>query len=396
MRKWTPMPKHPNIYTYKTARGTRYAVRRGFRNSVGKRVEFTKSGLLTWRDADKILKEFEAGLVSGQIGPISSAGVTLGAYFDQMVERKMKFAIWRESTYDVHVRYFNNHIRPVLGMRKIGELERRSYQQFIDSLDADKHLATSTIKTIHRIMMETINSAVNEDVIDKNRLKRIEIHGHAAKSVDLAPEDFKRWMAAAELVLDKYGLALIKVAALGLRRGEVLGLRTSSIQFATDEVNGGEIASITIDMQRGIDYPLGGPLKTSTSYRTIWVSGEIIDYLHHAILASNNLRRKGGIAAGKPEWLWVNRFGAPASYSYLFERMKLVNEATGLNVRPHMLRHFFATNGIGANVSDVALMQYLGHKNLQMTADYARPTKATSLDVFRNVNAHMTGTESEK
>ena len=47
MRKWEPVKNHPNIYSYPTAKGKRFAVRRGFTNVLGKKDEFTK-------DFDKI------------------------------------------------------------------------------------------------------------------------------------------------------------------------------------------------------------------------------------------------------------------------------------------------------------------------------------------------------
>ena len=399
MREWTPIPRHVGLYSYETTKGTRYGVRRGYINDLGEKTEFTKSGFISWHEADRVLKKFEAAL--SESSPRSSlSGMKLGDYFDRMSERKIKYGTWRQSSYDAHTRYFNNHIRPVFGSRRMSEITRSEYQRFLDSLDDDKGLRLGTIKTIHRIMMETLNAAETEDLLDKNRLRKMSIHGKEPKSVDISPADFERWISTAELVLDKYSLALIYTATLGMRRGEVLGLRTSSISFQQDQVNNQEIASIQIDLQRGEDYKLGGPIKTSSSYRTIWASGKVVDYLHFAILASDNLRKKNGVPSDKTPWLWVNRFGDPASSGYLFERMKIVNKATGLQIRPHMLRHYFATQAIAGNAAQIEVMHYLGHKNVQMTADYTRETKQASLDVFKNfdqrVNGDASGQNGEK
>lgn len=384
MRQWKEVPRHPNVFSYETRRGTRYGIRRAYTTSDGKYREFTRSGKKNWREAEAVLRKFEDDYVNGNLKTLSNASTALGNYFDKLSTRKLKYKVWRQSTYDMQVRYFNNHIRPVFGNKRMQEITRTQYQNFIDYLDDEKHLGITTIRTIHRIMMETINAAVTEDVLDKNRLKRVEIHGHKAKTVDLSRDDFERWISTAERILNKYNYALIRVATLGMRRGEVLGLRAPSIKFARDQVNQTEIAAIKIDMQRGVDYPNGGPLKTATSNRTIWVSGDIVELLRYAILASDNIRKLNGVPKRVTRWLWVNQYGKPASYSYLVERMAAVNDATGLKIRPHMLRHYFATQAIAANAPQAEVMHYLGHKNMQMTFDYTRATEQSSLKVFNN------------
>lgn len=384
MRGWTKVPHHPNLFTYQTEDGTRYGVRHDYTDANGKHRQFTKSGLKTWREADAVLRKFENDYSNGNLKTLSNAGTTLGAYFDKLSARKLKYGAWRQSTYDTHVRYFNVHIRPVFGNTKIQELNRSQYQRYIDKLDDTDGLRLTTIRSIHRIMMEALNAAVTEDVLDKNRLKRVEIHGKAPKPVDISKADYERWIKTAEEILRKYDYALIQVATLGMRRGEILGLRTSSINFRYDQVNKQEIASINIDMQRGVEYPNGGPLKTRTSKRTIWVSGSVVELLHYAILASDNIRKQNGVPDKAVKWLWVNRYGNPASYSYLVERMAAVNDATGLKIRPHMLRHYFATTAIAADTPQAEVMHYLGHKNMQMTFDYTRATEGSSLKTFEN------------
>jgi len=394
MRKWEPVPRHPNVYSYETKKGMRFGIRRGYTTSLGKRDEYTKSGFKSWRDAEQVLKTFEADLVTGKGDSITRSKITLERYFKRMSDRKLKYGTWRDSTYEVHTRYFNQHIKPAFGTRRMNEITRGEYQAFLDSLAEKKGLAASTIRTIHRIMMETLNAAESEDVIEKNRLGRMEIHGAEPKSVEIDPKDYDIWISEAEKQLDRYSFAMIQVATLGLRRGEILGLRTDSIRFQTNEATGEELAEINIDLQRGEDYPTGGPLKTSSSYRKIWVGGELVDALHFAILSSDNLRKKNGIPESTTKWLWLNRYGRPASSFYLFEHMKIVNKATGIKLRPHMLRHYFATRSISANTPEIDVMHFLGHKTIQMTADYTRPTKDASLKVFSNFDKAANGSDS--
>lgn len=98
MRKWKEVPHHPNIYRYETRRGTRYGIRRGFKNSVGKRDEYTRSGFTNWHDAEGELKRFEASLVTGGINPLTHRGVTLNAYFAALVKNREELGVWRPAT----------------------------------------------------------------------------------------------------------------------------------------------------------------------------------------------------------------------------------------------------------------------------------------------------------
>lgn len=384
MRDWVPVPRHQGIFSYETKRGTRFGVRRGFKNALGRRDEFHPSGFRTWRDADHALKDFEATLVNGNLGPLTNRSVTLGDYFDQYAKRKLANGKWREVTFKQFTLVFDTHIRPAFGYTPISQIRRLDYTAFLDSLADDVHLSKAYIETIDKIMLAVINDAVRNDVIYKNQLGGIEKHGASARSVTVTPEEFERWQTAALTKLNRYQLAVVFVDALGLRIGECLGLRTNSIDFKQGP-DGQEVASIKIDMQRGPNYPTGGPLKNDASYRTIWVQNNIVDLLHFAVLTSNNLRAKNHVPGTELDWLWLLDDGRPMSSYYLRKYIKAANTAAGTEIRPHMLRHYFASQAVG-NGSQIDAMKYLGHKNLQMTADYVRPTEESSLKVFTAAN----------
>jgi integrase len=385
MRKWTPMKKHPNVYEYPTAKGKRYGVRRKFTNSEGKQQEYTKSGFLTWRDADIVLKQFEIDLSEGKIGAIESSSVTVDTYFNRMAKRKLKLGIWKESTRKTTVNFYNRFLKPSFGKRKLDEITRSQFQTFLDTL-AERGLAKSTVRTISSVMLQIMNSAEFEDVIYKNRLKGMLVNGRDPKDLSLEPVDFEKWINAAKQILDRYLMAFVYMATLGERRGELMGLRNESIKFGHDDVHDIDIASITFDLQRTADSPNGTSLKTKSSYRTIWVSGEIVDYIKFAMQTADNIRLRNNINPDTKKWLWLNENGNPFFPTHLNRIMKKVEKASGIHITPHMLRHYFATEAISSSTPQIDVMHWLGHKNIQMTADYTRPTKPNSLSVYSNVD----------
>lgn len=300
MRQWHKTRK-PNIFWYKTKKGKRFAVRRQYRDN-GKRADFNRSGFTNQIEAETVLKQFETTLLTDGPSVLRGKKITVEAYYNQLVERKMKLKTWRESTRKNNKNYFDNYLRPVFGSTPLDDVSRSSYQHFLDDLAIQKNqkgelrLSETTINTIHSIMMMIFNSAEADDTIRKNRLRGLSVNGRKPRSQDLDRADFEKWLAVAKQKLDRYEYAMIRIGALGERRGELMGLRTTSITFQHDDVHNEEVAAIKFDLQRNAEMPNGSPLKTDSSYRTIWVSGDIVDMLHFAIMTANNIRiRKGRV-----------------------------------------------------------------------------------------------------
>lgn len=391
MRQWHKTRK-PNIFWYKTQRGKRYAVRRQYRDN-GKRADFNRSGFTNQIEAETILKQFEATLLTDGPSVLRGKKTTVSAYYNQLVKRKMKLKTWRESTRKNNKNYFDNYLKPVFGSTALDDVSRSAYQHFLDDLATQTNekgqlrLSETTINTIHSIMMMIFNSAEDDDTIRKNRLRGLSVNGRKPRSQELDRADFEKWLDVAKQKLDRYEYAMIRIGALGERRGELMGLRTTSITFQHDDVHNEEIAAIKFDLQRNAEMPNGGPLKTDSSYRTIWVSGDVVDMLHFAILTADNIRiRKGRVvdAIHKP-WLWVNEDGEPLHYTHINRLTSRVNKWANIAIHPHLLRHYVASQATAHKASGIDIMHYLGHKNLQMTADYTRSTKESSLNVFEAV-----------
>lgn len=106
------------------------------------------------------------------------------------------------------------------------------------------------------------------------------------------------------------------------------------------------------------------------------------------MVTADNLRQRNHIQAEK-HWLWLNNDGNPLHPTHLNRLMRRVSNESGIEVYPHLLRHYFATQAIAANKPQIDVMHYLGHKNLQMTADYTRSTKAASLNVFNSIDKFL-------
>lgn len=391
MRKYIPVPRHPNIYEYDTAKGKRYRVRRTFKNSVGKRDEFSRSGIRTWRQADAVLKQFEATLSTNEINPLTHRGVTVGEYFDKMVKRREELGIWRESTIKSQQQYFNKHLRPVFGNTPLADVKRASYQQFIDG-KVKAGYAQTTVNTIDAVMQHIYFDAENNDIIDKNRLKGISIQGALKpRSQSLSVKDYDTFMKTAKTVLSKYQMTMLYLMTLGERRSELAGLQIRSFVKGIDDI--GTYYAITFYVARTQYAPLGGPLKTPSANRTIYVRGEITKYIDYALTRTKEACLKSGRPFNEKTFLYLDeRTGMPIFPGninrILFQR---VNDKAGVTVRPHMLRHYFATHAKENGLPDMAIMHWLGHKNVEMTNEYTRPTEEGAKKVFDGMSKDLFG-----
>ncbi|MDN6334366.1 MAG: N-terminal phage integrase SAM-like domain-containing protein, partial [Lacticaseibacillus paracasei] len=274
VRKWKEVPHHPNVYRYETRRGTRYGIRRGFKNSVGKRDEYTRSGFTNWHDAEGELKRFEASLVTGGINPLTHRGVTLNAYFAALVKNREELGVWRPATVIQKKTYYRKHLQDRFGNRPMSKISRSEYQQFIDE-KIKSGLAQTTMRTLNSVMQIIMNDAEHNDIIRKNMLRGILINGaKPPKDVSITDEDYAKFMATAQKLLNKYQLTMLYLLTLGERREELAGLQFRSFKRGTTE--GQPYYEITYYVGRTPQQPLGGPLKTPSSYRTNYVTGPII------------------------------------------------------------------------------------------------------------------------
>ena len=286
--------------------------------------------------------------------------------------------------------YYNKYLKPSFGNTYLDDVTRSKFQAFLDEL-SKKDYAKNTIKTITSIMLNIMNEAEREDVIDKNKLRGLLIGGKNPKDLTIETNQYELWLNTAKTILDKYMLALVYVNSLGMRKGELMGLRTTSLTFKKTN-NNAEICAIKLDLQRTADYQTGTGLKTASSYRTIWVQGHIVEMLHFAILTADNLRLRNNIDETKDEfkpWLWLNDDGEPLHPNHPNRVMGKIEKKSGVHVTPHMLRHYFATQAMASKAQDIEVMHWLGHKNIQMTADYTRVTETESLQTYASVDRQL-------
>lgn len=356
--------KYPNIFWYETTKGKRYYVRRSFQFQ-GEKKEVTKSSLLTISQARAVLMEFERKINEQELGV--NTNITLDQYWEEFMDRRLRSGRWSDQSYYTYARIYSSQIQPTFGKRKLKDLSRNEYEVFI----ADKLTVytRNTVHTLNSTFMAVLNDAVKNGNITANRLKGVYIGQSLIpphnKKIDL--NQFKCFMKAAKENLTKRQYALIYLTIFGLRRGEVFGIRFMDIDFNDDGR-----AILHLRDSRSIQSLEGKHgLKTARSVRYVSLDTKGTSLIQYLMDEAKRINRAHSVIKDrKNDYISIDDRGKLIHPGQMNAWFKAVSEDVGFHVTPHMMRHFFTTQGIIAGVPMEHLSQALGHTKAFMTDKY--------------------------
>ena len=163
---------------------------------------------------------------------------------------------------------------------------------------------------------------------------------------------------------DRLGAAYHRVAATGLRRGELCGLRWSDVNL-----DGGVLVIRQQHLEVGRDIVVGAP-KTKVGARTVALDAGTVAVLkgHKAAQAAERLAWGVGYSDGG--LVFARQDGAPLRPEYVTRHfLVLSSEAKLPRIVLHGLRHTWATHDLAAGVDMLVVSRHLGHSSLALTAD---------------------------
>lgn len=387
MPKWEPLKNKPNTYRYKNNgdKKYKYGVRKTYQLDGQKRKEFTKSGLKSASDAKVVLDKFNADLYADKIKPENQANMTIGQCYEEMKELKFKSGKWRKTTVHVSNLYFKKYIKNVFSDTKISKMNRADYQTFINSL-ADRGLSKAYIEDINGLYQSIMNYAEYNDYIVKNKIQHIDLpDGKAPKSMTLEKEDYEKWFRTAKKVLNPYYYSVVRLLALGERRGELLGLRYESFEKLSNEDT--VRYKILFDRARNPIAKNGSDLKTTSSYRYIIANQDMNEDIENVLFLSKKIRLSQKQTIKPDDYVVVSiGTGLPMAPVYINKLFSKVSEACNIRIHPHMLRHYFATVALQNNINNISVMKWLGHAKPEMTDKYFRSNESSILAVSDEIH----------
>ncbi|HEL1412371.1 TPA: site-specific integrase, partial [Streptococcus equi subsp. equi] len=233
----------------------------------------------------------------------------------------------------------------------------------------------NTLRLIHSVLNAMLNHAVTNKMLDDNPIDGITIGDSEIIPVNkrISLEEFKEWDSWAKKSLIQYDYTIVRMTYFGARSSEVVAIKIGNL---TKLENGRY--RILLDESRTYHRPNGGGMKTPGSERFMEVDLETSHYIDDVVVESKRIAKKYNRILSKEDYLFLTNFknakkellGMPISIRRVYKLFNTVNEKSGMHVTPHMMRHFFATQGQIAGVPIEHMAAALGHSTSYMTSKY--------------------------
>jgi integrase len=266
--------------------------------------------------------------------------------------------------YDMYVR---NHIVPVLGQVR---LDART-PAHIDQLHAAMlgTVSTTTAHHAHRVLSSALRAAAKRGHRVSAAINKVPAPRRRWRVIDtLTRDDVQRLLIGARD--DPLGAAYVLAVTLGLRQGELCGLRWDAIQLPERRLVVRATATRTIDNQQVVSAP-----KTRAGHRILQLPEVAIDALMRTM--------------HRGELVWPGHNGDPMSASWFGSRWTSMCRRAGIPpVNFQTLRHTAATLALEDGISPHVVAAMLGHASVATTLGvYAHVTKVSLDGLTEAINA---------
>lgn len=351
----------------------------------------------SFEDVRRKLDQVKGHSVNGV--PIPDCNTTVADYLDYWLREVVVHR--RPRTAEGYRSVVKNHINPVLGKKRLDKLAGADIRHFIAVCrqkcvccvkKSDRKLprveqccsagkcckrtpSTRQIQYIHAVLRNALSNAERDELVNRNVAKLVQIPTPRYKvGKGLSVKEVKRLLAAAEGTR-LYALYVL-AATLGLRRGELLGLRWQDIHF--------EDATLDVckTLQRVNGRLLLDDTKTEASDSTI----PLPKITNRALFAHRDQQRQ---ELARAQGLWINEdglvftteIGTPLDPRNLHRHFTAIREQAGLRrVRLHDMRHTVVSLLLALKTPPHVVQAIARHADIDVTMTiYAH----TDLDAMR-------------
>ena len=324
--------------------------------------------------------------------------------------------IKKPATYEQYKIIYEQHIKPVIGNKLISKVQSHDIQEVIAEMakktrkirrakkkedgteeviweDTGEKLSTWTMKHAKKIMHSAFERARKEKYVSSNPVEDIEIPKRQAKErKTLNSEELSKLFSV--LKNSRWIWAVKFLLVTGMRRGEILSLRWSDIDFANRRITVDESNSRT-----------GLNDTKSANVHYIPLTDKAIEYLNsqkqmlekeeNPILVNEKLKESNIV--------FPSKYGTMLKPNSFYNMLSRYAKKAGIYATPHCIRHTFVYMS-RKKLSLKELQSILGHDESTTTLDIYGNMLDESTDetarrideVFKDIDREIEKQESAK
>ena len=306
----------------------------------------------------------------------------------------------KENTFSNYKYMYKMFVEPDFGKNRITDLKRSDVRGFYNFLAEEKHVQINTIDSIHTVLHQVLEIAVEDDYLrynpSDNALKELkkainfEVEKRRALTVS-EQEIFEAFLRKKGQYHRWYPVFTVMLWT-GMRVGEITGLRWCDIDLEEGSINVNHtLVYFDKRAEERCTFAIN-TTKTKAGERSI----PMLPKVKEAFLIEKEYQRECGVKSesvvdGYRDFIFVNRFGNVQHQGTLNKALRRIirdcnfeildkNKQNDVIILPkfsnHSLRHTFTTRMCEAGVNIKAMQEILGHADAETTMDiYAEATK---------------------
>ncbi|MFF0124128.1 tyrosine-type recombinase/integrase [Streptomyces mirabilis] len=311
----------------------------------------------TWAECDTKRRELLTKVDQGVPVPTRSAKLSdwLPYWLDNIVMPRRKL-----STYDKYEAHVRLYLAPMVGSKRLESLSVADVRRFLTQLESKTTAATA--KESHRVLRTALSAACREELIARNVAGLVE--PPRASSRELSPwtlDETLDFLAASRK--DPLYAAFVLAIAMGLRRGELVGLRWTDVDLDK------RVLYVRQQTQRRRGVLYDDDTKNRRN-RALPLPAMCIAPLRWHRMRQVAAKQRAGESWDDGGYVFATRNGRPVEPRNMYRSFTRVAESAGLRViRLHDARHGCATLLTAAGVAPRVVMEILGHSQISITMD---------------------------
>ncbi|GAA3637063.1 site-specific integrase [Microlunatus ginsengisoli] len=351
-------------------------------------------------------------------GPVLTKVPTLSQFLERWLEDTVapNLAPLTHATYESHVRHY---IEPALGNLRLDRLRVTNVQAWLNGLpkvcqccaqgkDARRSaerrrccaigkcchstISARTIKDVRAVLRSALASAKREELVERNVAELVTTpKQRSRKVVPWTSEEARHFLESARSDRDRLYAAYVLVLVLGMRKGEVLGLRWDAI-----DTDAGELI-IDRQLQRVRRELLYRVTKTEASDDSLPLPDIVTAALIHRRAEQETARAAAGEAwqefvdDGQVALVFTGRYGTPIDPRTLNRAFTARCAAAGVRrMTVHDARRTCATLLVDLDVHPRVIMRILRHVDQSVTMNiYAKASSDKTRDALRRLGESL-------